>query len=159
MRILMIIAACDRTGSLPTIGQVVEPYYQFRDCGAEVVLASPEGGAPVATSASLNVSGPSLRFRSDHHAREAFADTLCLEQVFAEDFDAAYYIGPAQKIQPGSDDLVSKIVQRLLALGKPVALVSAHFGKGLMIQGASPRSAALALVGTLATGFEPALKS
>ena len=159
MRILMIIAACDLTGLLPTIGQVVEPYYQFRDGGAEVVLASPDGGDPVATTASSDSLAPSIRFRRDRHAREAFADTLCLEQVFAEDFDAAYYIGPSEKLPPGGDNLVSKIVQQLLALGKPIALVSADFGAGLMIKGASPRSAALALLGTLATGFEQKLKS
>ena len=149
MRILMIIAPRDETSSLPTIGQVVEPYYQFRDSGAEVVLASPDGGAPVATASLADVKGPSLRFRADYQAREAFTDTLRLEQVFAEDFDAAYCIGFSEQIARASNQPIAVLVDKLFALGKPVALVSDCRGAGLMITGSSPRSAALALISVI----------
>jgi putative intracellular protease/amidase len=104
MRILMIVAPGERDNGLFTLEQLIEPYFWFRDGGAEVVFASPEGGEPISLSPGQKSSASVLRFRKDHFAREALTDTLCLDQVFAEDFEAAYCIGAPEifSVHPGT---------------------------------------------------------
>jgi putative intracellular protease/amidase len=149
MRILMIVAPGGRDNGLFTLEQLIEPYFWFRDGGAEVVFASPEGGEPISLSPGQTPSASVLRFRKDHFAREALTDTLCLDQVFAEDFEAAYCIGAPEILAPAGNHSASRLIVELLASGRPVAVVSSGAGEGLMITGSSPLLAANALLGTL----------
>jgi putative intracellular protease/amidase len=149
MRILVIVAPDCRDSGLLTIEQIVEPYFRFRDNGLEVVFASLEGGEPISISAGPTPSDTVLRFRRDRVAREALTDTLSLDQVFAEDFQAAYCIGSPEMLAPSGDRPASKLIAQLLVGGRPVAVVSAGQSDGLMITGASPPLAASALIGAL----------
>jgi putative intracellular protease/amidase len=149
MRILMIVVPGERDNELFTLEQMIEPYFRFRDSGAEVVFASPGGGQPISLSPEGMLSASVLRFRKDHFAREALTDTLCLNQVFAEDFQAAYCIGAPEILASSADHPASRLIGGLLALGRPVAMVSSGAGEGLMITGSSPLLAARALLGTL----------
>ncbi len=148
MRILMILAEWDETTPLSMLGWVVGSYYQFLDSRAEIVLASPEGGAPISSSF---LSQASLRFRADSRARESFSDTLSLGQIFPQDFDAAYCvhfsIAPL-KVDRGR---IAEIVGRLSALGRPSALVSGYPDAEVKIVGASPSAAAVTLLELAAT--------
>jgi hypothetical protein len=114
----------------------------------EVVLASLHGGQPISISRGGGSSDP-VRLRRDRLAREALADTLSLDQVFADDFQATYCIGPAEFFTRPGDHPAARLVARLLASGKPVAVISSGRGLGLMITGASQILAADALLGTL----------
>lgn len=145
MRILMIIAPDERGGVPLTIEQVIEPYYQFLDSRAEVVLASPGGGSPILTITGQNPQNFALRFQHDELAHDALTDTLGLDQVFSEDFQAAYCVGAPGIIE----QLASHLVSELLAAGKPVAVVSNEPSSGLLITGTSPGLAANALLGVL----------
>lgn len=70
------------------------PYYAFRDAGTDIVLASPEGGyAPVDPASETPSSAHFTRFRHDPAARAALGDTLRLDQIHGDDFDAVYYPG------------------------------------------------------------------
>lgn len=149
MRILMIVIPDSQARPVLKIGQVVEPYYLFRDSGAEVVVASPAGGAPVSTAAGQDRATAVRRLRDDHLARDALADTLSLDQVSAEDFQAAFCIGASEQIDAGGDHSASTLIAQLLDAGKPVVMLSDISGVRLLITGNAPRPAAQALLGAL----------
>jgi putative intracellular protease/amidase len=150
MRILMILIPDNQASPVLKIGQVIEPYYLFRDSGAEVVIASPAGGDPVSTAAGQDRAAAVRRFRDDHLARDVLADTLSLDQVSAEDFQAAFCIGASEQIDAGGDHPASALIAELLDAGKPVAMLSDVSGVRLLITGNAPRPAAQALLGALA---------
>jgi putative intracellular protease/amidase len=93
-----------------------DPYYIFADAGYDVVLTSPAGGMPPVRRGSRALHLPSqsaVRLRSDHVTRNLLADTLELSQVFAEDFQGAYYAaGPGALF-----DLATSLPCRALTLG------------------------------------------
>ena len=101
MRILVIVVPKQTNVGLLKLEQVVEPYYQFRNSSAEIVFASPNGGEPIPIGSGQNSMDLVLRLRKDRLAWEALTDTLSLDQVFAEDFDAAYCLGD-QAVQVSS---------------------------------------------------------
>ena len=96
---------------------------------------------------STSATASARRFGKDFLAREALADTLSLDQVFVEDFQAAYCISALGILTPSGDHPASRLIAQLLAAGRPVAVVSS--GGGLMITGTSPLLAADALLGAL----------
>lgn len=169
MRILMILIPDRAAANRPVlrIERIAEPYYLFRDAGAEVVLASPGGGFPWLGLASddPDEAPPSLvRFRGDGEAREALTDTLGLDQIFAGDFDAALCIGSPGKIWDGTP--AGGLLAAFLTAAKPVAVIPSDLdlaphgtGSGLLITGDSaqtPALAAQALLGTLkGSGEQP----
>jgi putative intracellular protease/amidase len=148
MRILMILIPDNQARPILKIGQVIEPYYLFRDSGAEVVFASPAGGDPVSTAAGQDRAAAVRRLRDDHLARDALADTLSLDQVSAEDFQAAFCIGASEQIDGGGHP-ASALIAQLLDAGKPVVMLSDATGVRLLITGNAPRPAAQALLGAL----------
>jgi putative intracellular protease/amidase len=103
------------------------PYYTFRDAGADITLASPKGGyVPVdPDSDPAHAPPPSLaRFKQDPQARAALSDALQLEQVHAEDFDAAFYPGGHGSLWDLSQNKRSAhLINAFYAAGKPVALI------------------------------------
>jgi len=167
VRILIILVPDGdaRAGQQPTLRfeRFLEPYYLFRDAGADVVLASLAGGDPAmrtATGKRRDTSSIMLRFRQDQAARDALVDTLELTQVDPDDFDGAFCIGVAGSIWPPRvEGPVGRMIGGLLASGKPVAVVPAQIdleplgaGDGLLIVGdraQAPVLAAKALLGAL----------
>jgi putative intracellular protease/amidase len=102
------------------------PYYAFREAGADIALASPEGG--VAFDRSSPLDGVPLRlserFAADREARESVLDTLRLEQVFPEDFAAAFCVGVSGPLWAAAAELTAgTLLSRFLACGKPVASI------------------------------------
>jgi len=72
------------------------PYYIFKDAGAEVVLASPAGGQPPLDPKSDSAdfqTDLTQRFKADPAAQRELANTLKLDSVRQEDFDAVFYPG------------------------------------------------------------------
>ncbi len=136
-------------------------YYALVDAGAEIVLASPDGGSPWGRLARRGLEdGTPLsgRLQADRIVREAMTDTLSLDQIFPDDFAAAFCVGepgPVWKADPGNP--AGGTVGRLLMAGKPVAVVPSGFdlaphgaGEGLVITGGSSRSPLLAARALLA---------
>jgi hypothetical protein len=134
-------------------------YYAFRDAGVEVVLASPEGGSPLLEAvgreeASITIAN---RFKRDKRAIDEFSDTLSLDQVFADDFDAAFCVGlPGSIWRADHESSAGTLVSKLLEAGKPVVVLPSGIdlapkgaGEGLLIIGdgaKAPSSAAVALM-------------
>lgn len=132
MRILMVLTSHERLGQTDRrtglwFEEFAAPYYGFRDAGAEVTLASPKGGyAPVdPDSDSVGAEPPTLqRFKHDSRARSALNDTLQLEQIHAEDFDAAFYPGGHGSLWDLSQNKKSAhLIAALYGAKKPLAFI------------------------------------
>jgi putative intracellular protease/amidase len=165
MRILMLlIPEIDPREHAPTVrlDRVAGPYYAFRDAGAEVVLASPDGGAaPMQMTGDEQLTAAAtVRFRRDSRAADEFSDTLRPDQVFTDDFDAGFCVGAPDPVwSPEQNDSAGALLSRLLEAGKPVAILSCGFGLAPKGAGAgvviiaesthSSNSAAQALLGAI----------
>jgi putative intracellular protease/amidase len=159
MRILMILIPevdqRDRSGaSTVRLECAVGPYYAFRDASAEVVLASPDGGAPpmhMMSDEQQSAAAAMRRFRQDPRANDEFSDTLRLDQVFTEDFDAGFCVGAPGSIWSSEHtDTAGSLLSRLLESGKPAAVLSGGFdlapngaGAGVLIIAESPNASIL----------------
>jgi putative intracellular protease/amidase len=132
MHILIVLTSHDRLGDSGSktgsgLEEFCAAYYVFRDAGAEVALASPSGGQPPIDPQSDGAghqSGTVRRFKADPAARTALADTLELEQVAPEDFDAVFYVGGHGAMWDLPEDRISQaLIAAVHAAGRPLALV------------------------------------
>lgn len=132
MKILLVLTSHDRLGDTGHktgfwLEEFAAPYYSFKDAGASLTLASPKGGQPPIDPKSDDESAQTeatRRFASDEEAQHALANTEQLAQMRAEDFDALFYPGghgPLWDLAEDADSIA--LIERFLALGKPVAAV------------------------------------
>jgi putative intracellular protease/amidase len=167
MRILMILipetdASAAKSDPAVRLERAAGPYYVFRDADVEVVLASPDGGSPLMEFAGDGNASTELmqRFRQDRMAIDEFSDTISLDQVYTDDFDAAFCVGvPGVIWRPEHRSTAGALISRLLDAGKPVAVIPSGIdlapkgaGDGLLIVGDSSRSSvpvARALMGVI----------
>lgn len=78
------------------LGEFTDPYYEFKDAGFEVLLASPLGGKPPVDEMSQlteHITGSNRRFQDDAEAQSAFAQTVKLDDLKADDFDGVFFPG------------------------------------------------------------------
>ncbi len=163
MRILMILTAGsgERSSRSLSLDQVIEAYCLLQDSGTEVVIASSQGGNPLIRGKrerSRQAASPTQRFQSDRSARDAIGDTLKLEQIYPEEFDAAICIGILECPSHFTDtEAAHWLLKALLAAGKPVAIVPSELEfaprgsfEGLLITGAELRAPSLAAKAILA---------
>jgi putative intracellular protease/amidase len=103
------------------------PYYHFLDAGAEVTLASPQGGQPpidpnsTLTTAQTDATN---RFFSDETAQKQLAASLVLSSVKADDYDAVFYPGghgPLWDLTNDHDSIA--LVEQFTQQGKIVSAV------------------------------------
>lgn len=101
MNILMVLTSHDTLGNTGEktgfwLEEFAAPYYVFRDAGAEVTIASPQGGQPPLDPKSdlpENQTEATRRFAADKLALAELANTMKLGAVSAEDYDAIFYPG------------------------------------------------------------------
>ena len=132
MHILMVLTSHDQLGHSGVktgfwLEEFAAPYYVFRDAGAQVALASPLGGAPPLDPKSDlpdAQTDATRRFKADPAAQAALAHTAPLAGVDARTVDAVFYPGGHGPLWDLADDPASiKLIEALLAAGKPVAAV------------------------------------
>ncbi len=132
MEILMGLTSHDQLGDtgLKTgfwLEEGAAPYFVFRDAGVQLTLASPNGGQPPIDPKSddpKNQTPAQLRFKKDEAAQKAFANTVQLADVKAEDFDTVFYPGGHGPMWDLAEDPVSiALLESLYDSGKPIALV------------------------------------
>ena len=132
MKILMVLTSHDQLGDTGKktgfwLEELAAPYYAFKDAGAQVVLASPQGGQPPVDPKSAEPSfqtDQTRRFEADTTAKAQLAATLRLNSVSQAEFDAVFYPGGHGPLWDLAEDTSSiGLIESFFAAGKPVALV------------------------------------
>lgn len=132
MKILMVITSHDKLGNTGRktgfwLEEFAAPYYRFKDAGAEIVLASPEGGQPPLDPKSNEPKFQTElthRFEADHATQAKLATTVRLDSVRQQDFDTVFYPGGHGPMWDLAEDKNSiKLLEEFVAAGKPIALV------------------------------------
>ncbi|MBS3804142.1 MAG: type 1 glutamine amidotransferase domain-containing protein [Oleiphilaceae bacterium] len=101
MNILMVLTSHSEMGDTGHktgfwLEEFTAPYYVFKDAGADVTLASPEGGQPPVdpnSEAEDALTETTERFKKDAEAREALANTRKLIDVPVDSYDAVFFPG------------------------------------------------------------------
>ncbi|MFV0595850.1 type 1 glutamine amidotransferase domain-containing protein [Shewanella sp.] len=132
MKILMVLTSHSDLGDTGHktgfwLEEFAAPYYTFKDAGAQLVLASPLGGQPpLDPKSALEDFQTELtrRFNQDQIAQQALANTVKLETVKADDFDAVFYPGghgPLWDLTNSADSI--KLIEAFTAANKPTGFV------------------------------------
>ncbi|MFO7673279.1 MAG: type 1 glutamine amidotransferase domain-containing protein [Lutibacter sp.] len=130
--ILFVLTSNDSLGSTGHktgfwIEEFASPYYLLTDKGYNVTLASPKGGQPPIdpNSAAENAATASTnRFDKDEATKKKLANTLKLEDVNQNDFDAVFYPGGHGVLWDLVEDKKSiSLIESFYNEGKPVAFV------------------------------------
>lgn len=132
MKILMVLTSHSELGNTGHktgfwLEEFAAPYYTFKDAGAEIVLASPLGGQPpLDPKSALDDFQTELthRFNQDPEAQKELANTVKLDTVKAEDFDAVFYPGghgPLWDLTNSTDSI--QLIEAFTAANKPTGFV------------------------------------
>jgi putative intracellular protease/amidase len=132
MKVLMVLTSHDQLGNTGRktgfwLEELAAPYYTFKDAGAEIVLASPNGGQPPLDPKSnepANQTEMTRRFERDPQATAQLAATVRLDSVSQSDFDTVFYPGGHGPLWDLAEDPHSiALIESFITAGKPVALV------------------------------------
>lgn len=132
MNILMVLTSHDQLGDTGKktgfwLEEFAAPYYVLKDAGHSITLASPLGGQPPLDPKSDEPDAQTdatRRFKADAEGQALLADTRPLSTVDPAGFDAVFYPGGHGPLWDLAEDADSKaLIERMLADGKPVALV------------------------------------
>lgn len=132
MKILMVLTSHDTLGNTGRktgfwLEELAAPYYAFLAAGAQVVLASPQGGQPPLDPKSNEPAFQTdltRRFEADAEANARLATTVRLDSVSQADYDAVFYPGGHGPLWDLAEDEHSiRLIQSFLAADKPAALV------------------------------------
>jgi len=131
-KILMVLTSHDQLGNTGAktgfwLEEFAAPYYVLKDAGAEVTLASPQGGQPPLDPKSDDPGAQTdatRRFKADAAAQKQLASTQRLADVNASDYDAVFYPGGNGPLWDLAEDAHSiALIEATLNAGKPVAAV------------------------------------
>ncbi|MBB5745574.1 type 1 glutamine amidotransferase domain-containing protein [Brevundimonas variabilis] len=132
MNILMVLTSHDQLGDTGKktgfwLEEFAAPYYVLKDAGADVVLASPKGGQPPLDPKSDEPDAQTdatRRFKDDDAAQKALAETVRLDSVKADDFDAVFYPGGHGPLWDLAEDQTSiKLIEAFASSNKPIGAV------------------------------------
>src|SRR5262245_3299086 len=101
MRVLMVLTSHDKLGDTGRktgfwLEELAAPFYEFKDAGARIILASPKGGRPPLDPKSEDPSFQTditRRFEKDADAEGQLDKTVRLDSVKQEDYDTVFYPG------------------------------------------------------------------
>ncbi|GLE71588.1 type 1 glutamine amidotransferase domain-containing protein [Pseudomonas aeruginosa] len=132
MKILLVLTSHEQLGNTGEktgfwLEELAAPYYAFIDAGAQLTLASPNGGQPPLDPKSNEPdfqTDATRRFEIDSVATHALANTLKLSDLNGAEFDAVFYPGGHGPLWDLAEDAASiALIERAIAAGKPVAAV------------------------------------
>ncbi|WP_024554372.1 type 1 glutamine amidotransferase domain-containing protein [Franconibacter helveticus 513] len=132
MKILMVLTSHDQLGDTGKktgfwLEEFAAPWYVFRDAGVEVTVASPKGGQPPLDPKSDEPDAQTEateRFRDDKTAQDALANTLKLDDINADAYDAIFFPGGHGPLWDLANHPVSiALIENYWSGGKPVAAV------------------------------------
>ena len=132
MKILIVLTSHDQLGDTGKktgfwLEEFAAPYYELKDAGAAITLASPKGGQPPLdpkSDLSENLTELTKRFRTDSAAQAELANTKKLAAVCAADFDAVFYPGGHGPMWDMPDNPTSiALIEAFVKADKPVGAV------------------------------------
>ncbi len=132
MKILMVLTSHDDLGDTGHktgfwLEEFAAPYYVFKEAGADITLASPEGGQPPLdpnSDAEEAQTDATLRFKGDDAARTALANTVALSEISADAFDAIFYPGGHGPLWDLAEDAHSRaLIEGFAATQRPIGAV------------------------------------
>ena len=131
-KILMVLTSHGELGDTGKktgfwLEEFAAPYYVFKGAGADITLASPQGGQPPLDPASDvpdALTSETTRFRSDESAQHELANTVKLSEVQSSDFDAVFYPGGHGPLWDLAEDADSRsLIEAFAARGAPIGAV------------------------------------
>jgi len=132
VNILMVLTSHDQLGDSGQktgfwLEEFAAPYYVFKDAGATLTLASPQGGQPPLdpkSNAPEAQTEATERFHQDPDAQAALANTVVLSEVSANHYDAVFYPGGHGPLWDLAEDARSiALIEAFYQAGKPVGAV------------------------------------
>ena len=132
MKILFVLTSHDKLGDTEKktgfwVEEFANPYYTLLDKGAEITIATPNGGdAPIDPSSDSPdaATKDTDRFNNDTEAKERIANTKKLADMNTDDFDAVFYPGGHGPLWDLAEDKTSiSLIERFYNENKPVAFV------------------------------------
>ncbi len=132
MKILMVLTSHDKLGNTGHktgfwLEEFAAPYYVFKDAGAALTLASPNGGQPPLDPKSNEAdsqTASTIRFDSDGNAQHQLANTHKLSEMNINDFDAVFYPGGHGPLWDLAEDKASiALIEAAYQAGKIVSAV------------------------------------
>ncbi len=132
MQVLIVLTSHDQLGETGRktgfwLEEFTTPYYVFKDQGADIVLASPQGGLPPLDPVSElpeYQSASTMRFKKDKTAQDELANTITLIAAATKQYDALFYPGGHGPLWDLAEDTTSiKLIETMFVAGKPVAAV------------------------------------
>ena len=101
MKVLIVLTSHSKLGNTGNktgfwLEEFASPYYVLKDAGAEITLASPQGGQPPLDPKSDDPDAQTeatQRFSKDVAAQVQLANTVELSDISADSFDAVFYPG------------------------------------------------------------------
>ena len=159
MKILIVLTSHDTLGNTGRktgfwLEELAAPYYVFKEAGAQLTLASPKGGQPPLDPKSNDAAfqtDETRRFEADAEAKAALANTMPLNAVSYEQYDAVFYPGGHGPLWDLAEDQHSiALIENTLNAGKPVALVC--HAPGVLRHAKKPDGSPL-VAGKKVTGF------
>ena len=158
-KILMVLTSHDELGNTGQktgfwVEEFAAPYYAFIDAGAEVTIASPQGGqAPIDPTSKLEdfQTEATDGYDNDAAAQAKISATVKLSSVNESDFDGVFYPGghgPLWDLTDNTDSI--SLLESFLNAGKAVATVC-HASAALL--NVKQASGEFAIKGKAVTGF------
>ncbi|MEH6406739.1 MAG: type 1 glutamine amidotransferase domain-containing protein [Leeuwenhoekiella sp.] len=132
MKILFVLTSHDQLGDTGKktgfwIEEFAAPYYALLDKGAEITVATPEGGAaPIDPSSDTEDSSTedTKRYKEDADAQQVIKHTKVLADLIADDFDAVFYPGGHGPLWDLANDKKSiALIEKFNKQEKPIAFV------------------------------------
>ncbi len=132
MKVLMVLTSHSELGNTGKktgfwVEEFAAPYYTLSEAGAEITLASPQGGQPPVDPKSTEPDAQTeatKRYYADNELLQKVANTKKLADVSAADFDAVFYPGGHGPMWDlNKDENSIRLIQNFIKAGKPVAAV------------------------------------
>jgi putative intracellular protease/amidase len=132
IKVLFIASSHDKMGDTNYrtgvwLEELAAPYYVFTEAGFELTIASPAGG-PVPldpkSESIIMATQRTKRFLKDEEAMNFLSDSILLEEVKADDFDAVFLPGGHGPMWDIADNKsVKQLLEAFNSENKPIASV------------------------------------
>ncbi|OFV11249.1 dimethylallyltransferase [Sphingobacterium sp. HMSC13C05] len=132
LKVLVVLTSHDQLGNTGEktgfwVEEFAAPYYVLQDAGVDVTIASPKGGQPPIDPKSALPdfqTEATKRFDADKELQTKLANSLALDTINEQDYDAIFYPGGHGPLWDLTNDKTSiALIESFWAHNKPLAAV------------------------------------